>query len=91
MNQITTSTQNISIGNPKELLDSIDKCCESKEPTNWSELSSNPALINLLIDNQDKIDWFEFNKNPAAIDTLRKNPNKINWNQLNKNPNRVFF
>ena len=60
---------------------------------NWSELSTNPAAIQLLEANPDKIDWSELCSNPAAIHLIRKaleaNPddNKINWTNLSGNRN----
>ena len=52
---------------------------------NWSNLSENPAAIDLLTQNSDKIDWERFCSNPAAIDILKQNFDKIDWIYLSLN------
>ncbi len=57
----------------------------------WDVLSSNPAAIHILENNQDKIDWDHLSKNPSAIHLLEKNPDKINWYNLSENPAAIHL
>ena len=56
----------------------------------WSVLSANPIVIELLRADPEKIDWIdwkELSANPNAIELLKANQGKINWQALSANPN----
>ena len=58
----------------------------------WSVLSANPIVIELLRADPEKIDWIdwkELSANPNAIELLKANQGKINWNRLSANPNAI--
>ena len=58
----------------------------------WSVLSANPIVIELLKADPEKIDWIdwkELSANPNAIELLKANRGKINWNRLSANPNAI--
>ena len=58
----------------------------------WSVLSANPIVIELLRADPEKIDWIdwkELSANPNAIELLKANRGKINWNRLSANPNAI--
>ena len=52
---------------------------------NWKILSTNPAAISILEQNQDKINWANLSSNSAAMHLLLQNQHKINYCQLCKN------
>jgi hypothetical protein len=49
-------------------------------------LSTNPAAIHLLEQNQDKISWQWLCANPNAIEILKANQDKIDWGIFSYNP-----
>ncbi len=57
----------------------------------WISLSNstNPEIISILEENQDKIEWDLLSRNPSGIHILEKNLDKINWSELSRNPNAI--
>ena len=53
----------------------------------WSVLSANPIMIELLRENPDRIDWQLLSENSNAIELLKENHENIDWYMLSKNPN----
>ena len=61
---------------------------------NWSCLSSNINVINMLEQNMNKINWSNWNNlslNLNAIHLLEKNMDKINWSSLALNLNAIYL
>ena len=52
----------------------------------WWNLSSNPLVIKLLSENQDKIQWSNLSRNPLALKLLSEDQDKIDWRELSRNP-----
>jgi len=52
----------------------------------WSVLSANPIVIELLKANQGKINWQALSANPNAFELLKKYPKKIDWEYASMNP-----
>jgi len=59
----------------------------------WYNLSSNPAMIELLERNLDKVNWIELCKNPKAIDIIRNNLDLLEgskeWKNLSGNSEAI--
>ena len=71
----------------KKAVDFISDHLDQLDEQNWSDISSNAAYIDVLLQHQDKIDWDELSKNPHkdAIRLLESNVDKINWLALSAN------
>lgn len=59
----------------------------------WSNISENPAAIDILKENPDKMNWVHLclNTSPDAIKMLEANQDKIHWNCLSLNPAAIHL
>lgn len=66
----------------------VDLLREHPNRIRWNVLSSNPAAIDLLLENLDSIDWkgFSSNVSPKAIEILESKLDKVKWYYLSANP-----
>lgn len=66
----------------------IDHLEQHLDCVNWVQLSSNPAAIHILKQNNGSIiHWDRLSNNENAIELLMENIDKINWYLFNLNPN----
>jgi len=61
---------------------------ENYHKINWFYISSNPAAIDIVLENLDKIStrYFNLNPHPKAIQYFKQNPDKIDWILMSMNP-----
>ena len=81
---------------PNQLTDNICEIpnCEfllTRNLMNWTKISSNETLIQLIEENQENIDWDELCSNICAMSLIKKNPTKINKKILSSNPSAVEY
>jgi hypothetical protein len=60
---------------------------------NWSNLSTNPAAMDILLQNMDKINYRRMSENthPKAQELMKKNPWSIDWSIFGKHINDYAF
>lgn len=61
----------------KDLIPIYEK---NMDKLDWGKLSSNPFVMDMIMQNLDKVSWHHFCLNPKCFSYLKENPDKIKWN-----------